>query len=39
MLFTEKLKIAHPALPFESSTCQNGGLLCNIADKGNHHQR
>mgnify|MGYP005622029613 CR=1 FL=1 len=33
----EKFKIDHPTLQFESSTCQNGGLLCNIADNGNHH--
>jgi cobalt-zinc-cadmium efflux system protein len=33
----EKFKIDHPTMQFESSTCQNGGLLCNIADNGNRH--
>ncbi len=35
----EKFKIDHPTLQFESNTCQNGGLLCNITGSGNHHQR
>jgi cobalt-zinc-cadmium efflux system protein len=38
-ILLKKFKIDHPTIQFESSTCQNGGLLCNIADKGNHHQR
>jgi len=38
-ILLKKFKIDHPTIQFESSTCQNGGLLCNIADKGNHHRR
>jgi hypothetical protein len=35
----QKFKIGHPTLQFESSACQNGGLLCNIAKNGNNHHR
>ena len=35
----QKFKIGHPTLQFESSACQNGGLLCSIAKNGNNHHR
>ncbi len=35
----QKFKIDHPTLQFEANTCQNGGLLCNIAKNGNNHHR
>jgi len=33
-VLADKFKIDHPTLQFESNTCNNGQLLCCIADNG-----
>ena len=37
LILSEKFKIDHPTLQFESSTCNNGQLLCSIAENGDKH--
>lgn len=34
-VLADKFKIDHPTLQFESNTCNDGQLLCRIADNGN----
>jgi cobalt-zinc-cadmium efflux system protein len=36
-VLSQKFKIDHPTLQFESSTCNNGQLLCCIAENGHEH--
>jgi cobalt-zinc-cadmium efflux system protein len=37
LVLSRKFKIDHPTLQFESSTCNNGQLLCCIAENGYKH--
>src|SRR5664279_3619970 len=37
LVLSQKFKIDHPTLQFESSTCNNGQLLCCIAENGYKH--
>jgi len=37
LILSEKFKIDHPTLQFESITCNNGQLLCGIAESGHKH--
>jgi len=37
LVLSQKFKIDHPTLQFESSTCNNGQLLCCIAENGHEH--
>jgi cobalt-zinc-cadmium efflux system protein len=37
LVLSQKFKIDHPTLQFESSTCNNGQLLCSIAESGHKH--
>ena len=36
-ILSQKFKIDHPTLQFESNTCNNGQLLCSIAENGDKH--
>ena len=36
-ILSQKFKIDHPTLQFESSTCNGGQLLCAIAENGHKH--
>ena len=37
LILSEIFKIDHPTLQFESSTCNNGQLLCSIAENSHKH--
>jgi len=37
LVLSRKFKIDHPTLQFESNTCNNGQLLCSIAENGDKH--
>jgi cobalt-zinc-cadmium efflux system protein len=37
LILSEIFKIDHPTLQFESSTCNNGQLLCGVAENGHKH--
>ncbi len=36
-ILSQKFRIDHPTLQFESSTCNNGNLLCDIAVNNHNH--
>jgi cobalt-zinc-cadmium efflux system protein len=37
LVLSQKFKIDHPTLQFESNTCNNGQLLCCVAENGHEH--